>query len=248
MDRRCAGSNVKGVPGSKDDGGRPDRSFHAWSYTWSVLGSATVAIAVAVWQRAEGLAGTLGGILSGVPLWVTGPVTFLAAWGLINITQAVLSWGPRQFPDETQSHEYDPPQLDTADSVEIDLRSTAPVVVLFSTQLPEIDVTLRITNHTSHDLTVTHLTISVWFSQPTTDLALGRPFEVLAHSTRDDVFLRKLLEDSATKAIKAYYAREEDWSRMVALDISISGTSKVGPFQRSRHFELHNYEIKGIVR
>jgi hypothetical protein len=87
----------------------------------------------------------------------------------------------------------------------------------------------------------------VWFSQPTTELTLDAPFEIEAHSTRDDIFLRKLLEDSATKYIKAFFERE-DFTKFIAIDVTMSGTSDAGPFQTGRHFDLRSHDIKGVVR
>jgi hypothetical protein len=221
-----------------------ERSSHAWSYFWSVLGSLTASFLLTIFPKVVGVAGTFGRVVESVPLWVSFPFTFLAALGLISILQMLF----KSSPSRLQTQEYHIPEpLETADIV-IDLRSLAPLVVLFTTQLPEIAVTLRVANFSDYDITVTHLKVSVWFGQPTTELTLDAPFEVGARTEKDDVFMRKLLEDSASSYIKAYLARSEDWTNFIALDVTMSGTSTAGSFQRSRHFELRSHDIKGVVR
>lgn len=225
-----------------------NRSVHAWSYLWSILGSLTASLILTVLPKAIGAAGTFGRVVASVPIWISFPLTFLAALGLITVFQVLFAF-VRGRPALLQTETFGAPARSKLrhNDVEIDLRSIAPLVVLFSTQMPAIAMTLRVTNHSAYTLTVTHLKVSVWFSQPTTELTLDAPFEVEAHSTRDDIFLRKLLEDSATKYIKAFFDRD-DFAKFIAIDVTTSGTSDAGPFQTGRHFDLRSHDIQGVLR
>jgi hypothetical protein len=179
-----------------------------------------------------------------VPVWLVaavGVAVAVAAFAVIRTTVSrhVLSNPPRS--ETSFAEPIDPTHI------EIDLRSIAAVTVLFSTNLPQILVFLRIINHTPYRITVTHLTASVWFSQPTVDLAIKTPFSVDAHTTRDDVYLGNILEDSATDAIRAFFARD-DSGKAIMLDVSVSGQSDGGNFTTGAHFDLRGHDIKGVQR
>ncbi len=134
-----------------------------------------------------------------------------------------------------------------SNELEIDLVSIAPLVVLFSTQTPQINLALRLTNLSKYGLTITHLTATVWFSQPTVELTIRAPIELDAHSTRRDILLHKLLEDSAAERAKEFFTRD-DWTKFIAIDVTLAGVDYGETFERGAHFELRAHDIKGVLR
>ncbi|HEY1884111.1 MAG TPA: hypothetical protein VGG51_13835 [Candidatus Cybelea sp.] len=223
------------------------RSFHAWSYLWSVLGSLTATAILIVVPKAVGIADIFGKVASNIPLWISFPVTFLALLGLISIVQRVIALSQ---PERLHFGNLGPitvaPQPRGKD-IDISLRSIAPLIVLFTTQVPQISLTLRLTNLSLYDVEVTHLKAVVWFSQPTTELILSAALELRARSIRDDIYLNKLLEGKVADVVRAFFDRDEP-TKQVHIDITVSGTSEGGSFQTGQHFSLGQHDIKGIER
>ncbi len=201
----------------------------------------------------NGLSGLLGytswlrPIFTVVSPWIFWPTVVFALFGALTIGRAAIAL--------TKSKRHSLPfgpvsalvEPSDPDLLEVDLRSVSPIMVSFSTALPEISVCLRITNHASCDILVTHLTVNVWFSQPTTELFLSAPFVVSANSTKDDVFLNKRLEDSATKYSRAFFDRD-DLGKTVYINVTLTCDAGTGMFTKFQNFERRMPDILSIPR
>jgi hypothetical protein len=202
------------------------------------------AILVAVYHLALGF---VGRALSAIPLWTAIPLFGFAAYGVVAAAlRLYMIYDAKRIRPGAGLARIPPFVPLRSNELEIDLVSIAPLVVLFSTQTPQINLILRLTNLSKYDLTVTHLTATVWFSQPTVELTIKAPIELEKHSTRT-VFLHKLLEDSATERIKEFFARD-DWTKFIAIDVTLAGVDYGETFERGAHFDLRSHDIKGVLR
>jgi len=237
------------VTGAEGEGSNPLVMPSVWSErAWALgIGAGALVLGTAILNlpkvlpESAGLLAPLAAALATIPLWLVLLGTFLSTLGIVYLIQTARSVM------QSKHRQAEPLKALRPVDIEVDLHSIFSLVALFSTTVPEISILLRVTNHSPYDITVNTLKVSVWFNQPTTELTLDAPFEVKAHSTRDTVSLRKLL-DGSIAAIVSEFFDSDNWSKFIAIDIIMSGTSDAGPFTRSPHFELRGHDLKGVQR
>jgi hypothetical protein len=169
------------------------------------------------------------------------PTTFFAVFGLVSMLQKLPGFRNNKSPEGLHR------EAATAKLLEIDLRSTSPVVLMRSMANPQFSVWLRFTNHASYALRVTHLTVDVWFGQPTVELVLDRPFAIEAYSTKDDVGLRDIPDRSKVEYIEDFLAGD-DPAKTLYLDVNVACESSGGPIEKFVHIERRPPELSTIIR
>ena len=84
-----------------------------------------------------------------------------------------------------------------AELIEVDLRTTNPVVITNQTVLPEANVYLRVTNFLPFEAILAQGSIDIWLGQPIAkQIALRQPITLRRHSTNMDVFFTAMLADN----------------------------------------------------
>jgi hypothetical protein len=172
------------------------------------------------------------------------PVTALAVFGFVAL------WRQMRLVNSPSLAvtNGDAPTLSATDQLlEIDLRSTAPVLLLLSGARPQFYVYLRVTNLSDEDIRITHLTADVWFGQPMLKFAADLPVKVPARSTERNVAVSQMVEASAVEAMKEYLARD-DFSKNVAVTIMAACESTTASFTKTERFELRDKELLTIIR
>lgn len=180
-------------------------------------------------------AGASGSALAAVPLWMSLPATFFAVFGIVSFVQKLNTSRLQTRADVN------------ANCLEVDLRSTGPVVLMRGMANPQFSVWFRLTNHASYPLRVTHFTADVWFGQPTLKLMLDRPFNIEPHSTKDSIGLTDIPDRSKVDYIESFLG-SEDFAKTLYLDVSVACESEEGHFEKFVHIERRSPELSTILR
>ena len=226
---------------------------HWRAFPWNVAASlVATAIALGVQQFAPTLIRSIGGIAPSfltTPLWLLLFTTFFTVLGGITAAQQVwkaLRYTLNELPKQDAprgSHDL----AILSQQVEIDLRSTAPIILLKNAATPQFSIWLRLTNHSSLTLRVTHLTIEVWFGQPALKVSLDQPISVRPHSTATDIRLADVLDASKVAYINGYLT-SSDYGKTLFLDIRATIETTEGHFSKDVKIERRDPELSTIIR
>lgn len=131
--------------------------------------------------------------------------------------------------------------------LEVDLRSTSPIILLQSAALPQLSVWLRATNLSDYDVRITHISLQAWFGQPTTKLTLDRPVKVAANSILGDIGLTEILDQTKVNYIQQFL-RQENPSKTLYLYLALACEAASGPFSKDVTLERREPELSTIIR
>lgn len=148
--------------------------------------------------------------------------------GLVGIGIGVLAC---KVPEMVQASREELPPVDPSD-VEVDLRSISPIEAQVVSGVPQLSLALRVTNFLSYDITVTGVSATVAFSQVAVEMSLKRAVDIAAYTTGQDIILRQPLEGPLVAAIDAFFARKEDLSRCVNVNVELNFDCDAGSFRR----------------
>jgi len=190
----------------------------------------------------------LNPIVTAVPWWLSLPIAFFAVFGFVSMLQRL--GAARTRPPTGGSIALASSALVEKASpalLRIELRRSRGVVLSQGAMAQQLWVYLRLTNFASYPLRVRHISIDVWFGQPTLKLTLDRPFEIPPRSVRDDVGLNDIPDEKKLAKIDQYLASDYG-GKALLLYVTVVCESDGGPLDRTEGIEVREPELSLVAR
>src|SRR6266850_1697943 len=111
-------------------------------------------------------------------------------------------------------------------SLQIDLRGNAPGHLSDSAAVPELEMYLRITNHSAFPVVLDRLDIQAWFGQPFARVAMIERREIAPHSDVDNLRVNTFLSETQLAFLRQMQGGT--WKPELKLQVMGYFSSKLG--------------------
>lgn len=199
-----------------------------WAATPQLFGAVSPALQ-AVWEP----------IVTAVPWWVSLPTLFFAVFGLVNMIQKLTA---ARATSAREAIEPASPAL-----LNVDIRRNGGVLLTRGAMARQFWVYLKLTNFAPYPLRVRHISIDVWFGQPTLKLILDQPFVMAPRSIKDDIGLSDILDAEMISKIEAYLSSNY-LGKELTLNVSVVCESDGGPVDKAEGIHVRDPELSLVAR
>jgi hypothetical protein len=122
---------------------------------------------------------------------------------------------------------------------EIDLAGSGSFQIQLSGPVPQVEMTIRVTNKTVVPITVDRVLFEVWIGQPILEGAMIRRVTINPKGTTN-IYSRFFLNELQKAAVKHYTDPAGRLTQTVTLNIEIFCDSQIGPLAVDRkHFQIN---------